>query len=205
MPCRCLFVFIIDKMVLQTVTNHPVHILNDEGNFSPSSFVPFCSFGGKFLGKKIDGFEIPVCDIFKPRTYLDQHCYETNLQHLKDSNNQKLEKQLETGLTLVIDYNEERQSYKHISKNQSYVMKPPYQKDDSSFSVFLDAISISNFKTLYVCLLCLFCIVDPVGLFGEGQYNLHSMKEISVTDSFMGLDRHIRKCLNIETHDDCKT
>ena len=31
------------------------------------------------------------------------------------------------------------------------------------------------------------------------------MKEISVTDSFMGLDKDTRKCQNIETYDDCKT
>ena len=31
------------------------------------------------------------------------------------------------------------------------------------------------------------------------------MKEISVTDSFMGLDKGTRKCQNIETYDDCKT
>ena len=31
------------------------------------------------------------------------------------------------------------------------------------------------------------------------------MKEIIVTDSFLGLDRDIRKCQNIETYDDCKT
>ena len=50
-----------------------------------------------------------------------------------------------------------------------------------------------------------FYILDPVGLFGEGQFNLHSMKEISVTDSFMGLDKDTRNCQNIETYDDCKT
>ena len=44
-----------------------------------------------------------------------------------------------------------------------------------------------------------------MGLFGEGQYNLNNIKEISVTDSFMGLDRDTRKCQNIETFDDCKT
>ena len=42
-------------------------------------------------------------------------------------------------------------------------------------------------------------------LFGEGQYNLHSMKEIKVTDSFMGLDRDTRNCQNIETYNDCKS
>ena len=42
-------------------------------------------------------------------------------------------------------------------------------------------------------------------LFGKGQFNLHSLKEIVVTDSFMGLDRDARNCQNIETIDDCKT
>ena len=50
-----------------------------------------------------------------------------------------------------------------------------------------------------------FHILVPVGLFGEGQYNLNNIKEISVTDSFMGLDKGMRKCQNIETFDDCKT
>ena len=44
-----------------------------------------------------------------------------------------------------------------------------------------------------------------MGLFGEGQYNLHSMKEISVTEAFLGLDIDTRKCQNIETYDNCKT
>ena len=42
-------------------------------------------------------------------------------------------------------------------------------------------------------------------LFGEGQYNLLSLKEIVVTDSFMGLDIDARKCQNIETIEKCKT
>ena len=39
----------------------------------------------------------------------------------------------------------------------------------------------------------------------EGQYNLNNLKEISVTDSFMGLDEATRNCQEIETYDDCKT
>ena len=42
-------------------------------------------------------------------------------------------------------------------------------------------------------------------LFGEGQYNFHSLKELSVTKSFMGLDIDIIKCQNIESYNDCKT
>ena len=44
-----------------------------------------------------------------------------------------------------------------------------------------------------------------MGLFGEGQYNLKNIKEISVTEQFMGLDKETRKCQNIETYDNCKT
>ena len=39
-------------------------------------------------------------------------------------------------------------------------------------------------------------ISEPVALIGEGEYNLNVLKEIQVTDSFMGLDQNIRKCQN---------
>ena len=128
-------------MFLQTVSNHPAHILNNEGKSSTSSLIPFCSFGEKFIGKKTNEFEIPVCDIFKRRNYFDQICYETNLQDLKESNSEKIEKQLEMGLTLVFDYNEERQSFNIFPKNKSHNMKAPYHKDESSLSVHIDTIS----------------------------------------------------------------
>ena len=126
-------------MLLQTVNNHPVHILNENGNFSPSSFIPFCNFGEEFIGAKIHEFEIPVCNIFKPRNYLDQLCYETNLQDLKDS--KKIGKQLEMGLTLVLDYNEERQYYNTIQKNKSEAKNPLYPGNDD-VSIYLDTISL---------------------------------------------------------------
>ena len=134
-------------MLLQTVSNHPVHILNNERKFSPSSFIPFCYFGEKFIGAKIQEFEIPVCNIFKPRIYLDQLCYETNLQDLKDS--QKIGKQLEKGLTLILDYNEERQYFNIMKQNESQTMKELYP-DNNDASIFLDTISLLNFKKGFV-------------------------------------------------------
>ena len=130
-------------MHLQTVNNHPVHIQNNEGDFSPSSFIPFCSFGEKFIGTNLSGFKLPLCNIFKPRNHLDQLCYETNLEDLKDS--QKIEKQLEMGLTLVLDYNEERQIYNIIKKNESQVMNTLYP-DNNDVAIYLDTISLLNFK-----------------------------------------------------------
>ena len=125
-------------MLLQTVNNHPVHILNDEKKFSPSSFIPFCYFGEKFIGAKIQEFELPVCNIFNPRIYLDQLCYETNLQDLKESH--KIEKQLQMGLTLVLDYNEERQIFNNIKRNESKTMNALYPNNED-VSIYLDTIS----------------------------------------------------------------
>ena len=135
------YIFSIDKVLLQTVSNHPVHILNDKREFSPSSFIPFCYFGDKFIGVSIQEFEIPVCNIFRPRIYLNQLCYETNLQDLKDS--QKIGKQLEMGLTLVLDYNEERQNY-NIKRNEWQTMYALYPHNNDA-SIYLDTISLLNF------------------------------------------------------------
>ena len=130
-------------MLLQTVSNHPVHIMNSEGDLSPSSFIPFCAFGEKFMGTKTNEYDIPVCNIFKPRNYLDQVCYETDLQTLKESNSQKLGEQLEMGLTLIIDFNEERQTNSNkIFNKEPFGMKAFYRNDGVSLSIYLDTISI---------------------------------------------------------------
>ena len=137
---KTLDINVTDKKLLQTVTNHPVHILNNDGKMSPSSFIPFCSFGADFIGSKVIEFEIPVCNIFKPRINLDQLCYETDLQELKSSNNQILAEQFEMGLTLVLDYNEERQiNFNSIS---TVAKKSLNQHAKNSVSIYLNTISI---------------------------------------------------------------
>ena len=76
---------------------------------------------------------------FKKRIKLDQHCYETDLQELKDSNSERLENQLEMGLTLVLDYNEERQANYNEFSNET---EKSLYYHDNSVSIFLDTISI---------------------------------------------------------------
>ena len=41
--------------------------------------------------------------------------------------------------------------------------------------------------------------------FVEGEYNLNVMKEVKVTDSFLGLDQVVRGCQNQESLHDCST
>ena len=48
-------------------------------------------------------------------------------------------------------------------------------------------------------------LLDPVTLYGEGEYNLNALKEILVTESFLGLSQEAKDCQNTETFNDCVT
>ena len=48
-------------------------------------------------------------------------------------------------------------------------------------------------------------IIAPVRLHGEGSYAITDVKEITVSDEFLGLDETIRKCQNIEPFENCTT
>ena len=96
--------------------NHPVHIINEKANLSPSAFIPFCEFGGIMtaMGVKIEGFHIPVCNTFQAKIFNDQLCYEVDLNKFKNENN--IKNQLKLGLSFLMDYNKDRQ----ITLNQTY-------------------------------------------------------------------------------------
>ena len=40
---------------------------------------------------------------------------------------------------------------------------------------------------------------------GEGEYNLNDLKEIIVTDSYLGLDGNVKGCQNVEPLNNCTT
>ena len=50
---------------------------------------------------------------------------------------------------------------------------------------------------------CLF--LEPLKLYGEGEYNLNVVKEIRVTDSFLGLDKNDRGCQIDQSFENCTT
>ena len=76
---------VLDKKLLQRVNNHPVHILDRDGNYSPSAFIPFCSFGevSKDVGVELEQFDIPVCTSFEPKVFKNQLCYQMDLEKYK--------------------------------------------------------------------------------------------------------------------------
>ena len=84
------------------------------GLLSPSAFIPFCELAGdaSLLGRRVAGFDVPVCDKFEPTVVEGQICYrlETDryfkqLRREREGGGDGKERE---GLTLVLDYNEER-------------------------------------------------------------------------------------------------
>ena len=82
---------------------------NNYGKMSPSAFIPFCELGGNMslVGEKIDNFSVPVCNIFQAKIRYHQLCYEVNLN--KYTNQDHIEEDLNKGLIILLDYNEDRQ------------------------------------------------------------------------------------------------
>ena len=42
-------------------------------------------------------------------------------------------------------------------------------------------------------------------MIGEGQYNVNNVKELKVTESFLGLDEKVRDCQDKEAIQNCPT
>ena len=106
-----------DKKNIIRYSNHPVHIVDTNGSLSPSSFIPFCSFGGNMsaMGVKIDQFDVPVCNSFKEKVLNGQLCYEVDPNRFIFEDIK--ERQLKSGLEFVIDLNKDRQVEDDESEN----------------------------------------------------------------------------------------
>ena len=90
------------------MTNHPVHILFPNKEYSPTALIPFCEFNGNMsvMGVKIDQFDVPVCNSFRPKMIRDQLCYtvDPNMYY-----KHKIDLKGELSLSLFIHFNEDRQ------------------------------------------------------------------------------------------------
>ena len=124
------------------MNNHPVHIIDEKRKFSPTAFIPFCSFGGDMtnMGTTSEQYDVPVCSSFKPKIRKNQLCYQIDLDHLKDTNN--VDKQLKEGLVLVMDYNEERQLPQFVESKNAEKMGYLMSEDRNSVQIHLETISI---------------------------------------------------------------
>ena len=96
------------------MTNHPVHVLDEDGNLSPTALIPFCEFGEDIsaMGVKIDKLDVPVCNSFKAVVYNDQLCYTVDPNKYRNGmvNGNSAEEE-DLSLALYINYNEDREEY----------------------------------------------------------------------------------------------
>ena len=93
------------------MTNHPVHIQDENGNYSPTALIPFCQFGfgenKDSMGGKSEKFNVSFCNSFKAKIIKDQLCYTVDpSKFMKDL---KIKSKDEISLSLYINYNEDRQ------------------------------------------------------------------------------------------------
>ena len=196
--------------MFKTLTNHPVHILDDEAKMSQSALIPFCSFGDRMdtLGVKVGDFKAPACNSFNSVKRLNQICYEMDLNLGSFNNKSGKGKQLEYGLILILDFNEERQwdfeneIHFHEGKEEINLYIPD---DSNGIKVHLETISNTLKQLIMSSNNFTYLFLGPVTLSGEGQYNLNILKEIKVTDSFLKLPRKVRGCQNETFHDQCIT
>ena len=101
---------------LQKITNHPVHIQEEDGKLFPTAMIPFCEFGGNLsvMGVKIDHYDVPFCNSFRPKIISDQLCYTVDPNEYR----KYLNANDELGLSLYINYNEDRQINSNNSANE---------------------------------------------------------------------------------------
>ena len=128
------------------VSNHPVHIVDGNGKLSPSSFIPFCLFGGdkNLVGLKDIQFSnvTTICKSFQGKILNDQLCYEMELDNYYNRRN--IDRQLKSGFVFFMDYNEDRQiNFEDESpktEDGSYISRIVDTNDNQHAFIYLDTL-----------------------------------------------------------------
>ena len=141
--------YVLDDFTsLLKVTNHPVHIQDDDGELSPTALIPFCDFGGDMsaMGVKIDQFDVPVCNSFKAQIIQDQLCYSLDPNKFRDN----LSSKNDLELSLLIDYNEDRifkENVGHKTREKTKSLKVSENKKDF---ITINTLGDKSYTSLYL-------------------------------------------------------
>ena len=129
----------LDDHDIQSIVSHPVHIKDEHGHISPSSFIPFCSIGSNMslLGENIEQFSHPVCTAFKPKMLEGQMCYQLDLEEIQKQVSFK--KGDNNGLIFLMDYNEDKAINEQFKKEYEATLLP----NDEAI-IFVDTLGKSH-------------------------------------------------------------
>ena len=200
-----LIYILLESQDIQRVTNHPVHIVDEEGNLSPTALIPFCDFGNNMsaLGVKIDQFSVPVCNSFKPKIVNDQLCYEMN-PSIYMMNDEKANQKLQTGIMLLLSSNEDRQinpiltklkNLKHVNANRNNSLFW-VRGNKAKETIQLGTKGTIIFYNIWNEIQVFFSSLDFVSLQLGYEYNLNVLKEIDITEDFQNMDSSVKGCEN---------
>ena len=140
-----------DTKYIHSISNHPVHIVDDKNLSSPSAFIPFCSFGGNIaiMGTKIPSFRNPVCNKFKPTLLEGRLCYQVDVNEFM---NQVDSKKLRThGLIFLMDYNEDmlgieaKNPLKNVLEKDLGDMQDKEDSKDEAM-IYIETLGMLNYK-----------------------------------------------------------
>ena len=111
--------YIVDLNLIQRLSNHPVHIIAEDGSLNPTALIPFCELGNlnkAITGVKLDQFPFHVCQAFERKIFQDQLCYEIDLTEYKQYLSLET---LKKGFSFVVDLNDNRKA-SMISSSEDY-------------------------------------------------------------------------------------
>ena len=199
------WLYILDEETVARQITHPAHI----NNSSLSSFIPFCQFGDDLsvLGRTVPQFRQPVCSAFQETVLEGQVCYQLDVNTYRARLDWRASRQF--GLGLLVDTNQELDSramyFRDIESNtkreaslRSYVRF----EDSSKVKIHLHTLggggqfAITNLSHQF--------FLEPIVLYGGGNYAMTGVKYISVSEEFLQLDLQTRNCQMEESLEQCK-
>ena len=141
------------------------------------------------VGKRIEKFKFPVCNIFKPKILFGELCYQFDVNKIKGS--VELTSGSFGGLSLVLDYNEGRRL---AGRSEKEVTLADKQKTLGDFEIMAD-----NRFTAKIYIETL----EPYTGYGAGRYVLNSVKEIIGTEQYYNLAEKRKMCQIKESVSEC--
>ena len=106
------------------------------------------------LGRKVDGFQDPVCSAFTRKIVNNQLCYEVDLNRFRDQVDWK--EALQSGLSLVVDTNDEYDVRKlltedgNINTQEDKLDSYDNRQLEGQFSIHLKTISKAQISIPFV-------------------------------------------------------
>ena len=139
----------------QPNVHHPVHLIDEAAKLSPSALIPFCDFGGDLsrVGQKVSEFDLPVCNSFRKTLLRGQLCYSLDVNQLRRE--QFSSQQFRLGLTLLLDYNEDR-----MISHEMHTGSGSGLQDQSENNLVKNIVDFEELQKAYIN-------IDTLSMFGK--------------------------------------